>query len=144
METKRVIQYGRFKASMGSPIFHPTVVYEDNDAVILQVKQHKVTPKIKYLDIPIAWLHEQDLMGTYVAIFTPTGRNKSDMNTKPHEGANLHTMSMIIVRYQYYPPEGSEHYRLLQLDQYKIGPRRGSFLLDSKPVTQGRNNIAFI
>ena len=43
MGTKRVIQYRRFNASLGSPIFHPTLVYEDNDAVISQVKQHRDT-----------------------------------------------------------------------------------------------------
>ena len=34
MGIKRVIQYRKFKASLRSPIGHPTPAYEDNDAVI--------------------------------------------------------------------------------------------------------------
>ena len=98
---------------------------EDNDAVISQVKQDKLTPRIKYKGILITQLHEQGLMGTYVTIFTPIGRNKSGMNIKPHGGANLQTMNMAIVGYQCYPLEGSEHYQLLQIDQYNIGLYRG-------------------
>ena len=125
MVIEQVIQYRRFKVSLGSPIDYPTPVYEDNDAVLSQVKHHTVTPRIKHLYIPMAWLHEQGLKWIYVAIFIPTSRNKTDMNTKLHGGANLQTMNMAIVGYQHYPPKGSEHYRLLQLDQYKIGPHRG-------------------
>ena len=49
-------------------------------------------------------------MGTYVTIFTPTDKIKSDMNTKLHGEENLQTMNMEIVGYQYYPPEVLEHY----------------------------------
>ena len=77
-------------------------------------------------------MHKQGIKETYVAIYTPTGRNKVDMNTKPHGGANLQTMNMAIVGYQHYPPEGTEHYKLLQLGQYNIGPQRGSFLKEVK------------
>ena len=52
----------------------------------------------------MTWLHGQGLMGTYVVIFTLTGRNKKDMYT------NLQKMNTAIVGYQYYPPEGSENY----------------------------------
>ena len=79
MGIKRKVQYRRFKASLGSPVSHPTLVYEDNDAVISHVKQDKLTPRIKYLGIPMTWLHGQGLKGTYVAIYAPTGRNKVDM-----------------------------------------------------------------
>ena len=72
----------------------------------------------------MTWLHAQDLKGIYVAIYTPTGRNKVDMNTKPHGGANLQKMNMVIISYQHYPLEGMEDYQLLQLGQYNIGPHR--------------------
>ena len=54
------------------------------------------------------------------------------MNTKRHGGANMQTMNVVIVSYQHYPPEGTEHYTLLQLGQYNIGPHRGSFLKEVK------------
>ena len=86
MEINRVIQYRIFKTSLGSPICQPTPVYEDNDPVISQVKQDKLTPRITHLDVPMTWLHEQGLMRTCVAIFTPIDRNKGDINTKPYGG----------------------------------------------------------
>ena len=77
-------------------------------------------------------LHEQGLKGIYVAIYTPTDRNKANMNTKPRGGVNLQTINMAIVGYQHYPPKGTEHYKLLQLRQYNIGPHRGYFLKEVK------------
>ena len=53
MGIKRVIQFRRFKASLGSPIGQPTPAYEDNDTVIPQVKQDKLKPRIKHFNIPI-------------------------------------------------------------------------------------------
>ena len=38
-------------------------------------------------------------------------------------------MNMAIVRYQYYPPEGSEYC----LDQYNVGTHRVIFMIDVKP-----------
>ena len=84
------------------------------------------------LDIPMIWLHGQCLKCTCIAIFIPTGRNKADMNTNPHEGVKIQIMNMAIVEYEHYPPEESEHYRIIQLDQYNIGPHRGSFLLNAR------------
>ena len=53
MEIKRVIQYRKFKVSLGTPIGHLTPVYEDNDTVLSQVEQDKLTPRIKHLNIPM-------------------------------------------------------------------------------------------
>ena len=104
------------------------------------MKQEKITPRVKNFDVDctnryeiqayfmeikrvMAWLHEQGLMRTYVAIFTLTGNNKHDMNT------NLQKMNMAIVGYQYYQNEGSENY----LDQYNVEIHRGSSMIDVKP-----------
>jgi len=98
-----------------------------------------MTPRIKNFDVGctnryeiqvyfveikrvMAWLHEHALMGAYIAIFTLTGRNKNDINI------NLQIMNMAIVQYQYYPPEGSEHY----LDQYNVRTHRRSFMIEVK------------
>ena len=73
----------------------------------------------------MTWLHEQGFKGIYVVIYTLTGRKKVDMNTKPHGRKDLQTMNMAIVGYQHFSPEGTEHYQLLQLEQYSIDPHRG-------------------
>ena len=53
MEIKRVTQCRKFKVSLGTPIGHLTPVYEDNDTVLSQVEQDKLTPRIKHLNIPM-------------------------------------------------------------------------------------------
>ena len=47
-------------------------------------------------------VHKQGLKETYVAIFTPTGKHKADMNTKSHGGVNLNSMNMTIVGHHHY------------------------------------------
>ena len=39
-----------------------------------------------------------------------------------------------MVGFIFYPLEGSEHYKLLELDKYNIGVHRGSFLLEPGKV----------
>jgi len=61
-----------------------------------------------------------------------TAQNKTNINTKPLEGKTLQTKHLWPVRYKLYPPQGTEHYELLELHQYNIGMHRGSFLLGEK------------
>ena len=89
----------------------------------------KLIPRIKHLDIMMTWLHEQEAYKTYVAIYSRTDLNKSDMNTKAHWGQILQT-KMFNWIYKFYPPKGTKHYDLLDIGKYNIGIHRGSFLLE--------------
>ena len=79
----------------------------------------------------ISWLHEQNLLEVLRAIYCNTTLNKADMNAKAHGGQALQEKHMLLVGYKFYPPKGTKHYRLLELDKYNIGIHCGSFLLQA-------------
>ena len=49
-----------------------------------------------------------------------TSKQPVDLNTKPHGSGSLRTILLSLIGFQHYPPPDSEHYKLIQLDQYKI------------------------
>ena len=118
--TKKTKIFRRFLESVGRPLTHPTPTYEDNDATISQILKERLTPRIKHLGIPMTVLHEDHQRGVYVAAYCPTDLNISDVNTKPHGGVTLQKKIMWTTGFRYYPPTWSEHYKLLELDKYKI------------------------
>ena len=125
--TKKTKIFRRFMESMGRPLTHPSPTYEDNNATISQILKDRLTPRIKHLDIPMTILHEDHQREICVAAYCPTDLNISDVNTKPHGGVTLQKKILWTTGLRYYPPAGSEHYKLLQLGDYKIGCHRGSF-----------------
>ena len=52
------------------------------------------------------------------------------MNTKAHGGQILQDKHLNMIGFKYYPPKGTKHYELLELEKYNIGLHRGSFLLN--------------
>ena len=57
----------------------------------------------------------------------PSDRQQADFNSKPTGGSQLQKSVLHVVGARFYPPCGSEHYKLLELDKYSIGIHRGSF-----------------
>ena len=115
----------RFFESLGMPIKHSTPVYEDNNATIQQIQADKSTPKIKHMDIMMSWLHQEHALETYVAVYCNTHQNKADLNTKSLGGETLQTKNLWSVGFQFYPPNGTEHHKLLELHKYNLGMHRG-------------------
>ena len=79
------------------------------------------------MDIMMAWLHEEDSLETYVAVYFNTYQNKADVNTKSLGGGTLQTKQVWSVGYKFYPPEEIEDHKLLELHKCNIGMHRGSF-----------------
>ena len=69
---KRTKIFRRFLESMGRPIKGPTPAYEDNNADTQQIHADKLTSSVKHTNIMMSWLHEQHVIGTYVAIYCNT------------------------------------------------------------------------
>ena len=44
---------------------------------------------MKHIDITISYGHEQERIGTYIAVYNNAGQNRSDINTKHHGGETL-------------------------------------------------------
>ena len=127
-------------ASAGHPITNPTIAYEDNSATISQVLKDRLTPQVKHLDLKVTWLHQQKLLEVFVPEPCPTDRQLADFNTKPTGGSQLQKNVLYIVGARFYPPEGSEHYKLLELDKYSIGIHRGSFRHHENSLDNDKTN----
>ena len=140
--TKGTIRYRRFFDSIGRPLNHPTPTHEDNEATISQVLKDRLTPEVKHLDVIICWLHQQHLNRTFTPIPTSTKHMKADVHTKAHGGETLQRKVLPLMGFPFYPPPGSEHHQLLQLDQFNIGVHRGSFLLPPPPSKQSESTAS--
>ena len=75
----------------------------------------------------LLWLHQQKLIGIFIHEPCPTDRQVADFNTKPTGGESLQKNVLYIMGARFYPPKGTEHYKLLELHKYNIGIHRGSF-----------------
>ena len=129
---KRTEILRRWMTSMGRPMKEPTPIHEDNKATIAQVMKDRLTPNIKHVDVPICYLHELYLNGIFHAPYVDSAKNCADLNSKPHGGILLLQKVLWMVGARFYPPVGSEHFKLLELQNYKIGAHRGSFLLNNQ------------
>ena len=87
----------------------------------------RLTPQVKHLDLKVTWLHQQKLVQVFLPEPCPTDRQLADFNTKPTGGNQLQKSVLYLVGARFYPPKGSEHFLLLELDKYSIGIHRGSF-----------------
>ena len=130
--TRRTIWYRNILQSLNVPQAHPTPTFEDNQATITQVLNDRLTPRVRHIDVLVAWLNEQFSRERITPVSCDTSDNVADKNSKPHGGRTLQEKHMTNVRFYFYPPPGSEHHRLLQLDLFDIGTHRGSFLKDGK------------
>ena len=126
--TRKTIWYRSILQSLHIPQHHPTPTFEDNQATIAQVLNDRLTPRIRHIDVLVAWLNDQFLRERFTPVRCHTSNNNADKNTKPHGGKTLQTMHLRTNGFQFYPPAGSEHHQLLQLDLFDIGTHRGSFL----------------
>ena len=125
---KRTQIIRRWMTSMGRPLPTPTPIFEDNQATIAQVLKDRLTPNIKHLDIPVTYLHELYIRGVFCCPYTDSSMNWADLNSKPHGGTQLLNKTLWMIGERFYPPPNSEHFKLLQLEEYNIGSHKGSFL----------------
>ena len=128
--TQRTLAYRSILKSLDTPQPHSTPTHEDNVATIAQVLNDRLTPRVKHIDVIIIWINNQFGRDRMVPVPCPSELEKGDMNTKQHGGSTLQQKFLPLVGFQFYPPPNSEHYKLLQLNEFEIGTHRGSFLLD--------------
>ena len=126
---KRTEILRRWMTSMGRPLKDPTPFYEDNKATIAPVMKDRLIPNIKHVDVPICYLHELYFNGISRAPYIEFAKNYADPNSKHHGGFLLIQKLLWMVSARIYHPLDPEHFKLLELHKYKLGPHRGSFLL---------------
>ena len=105
---------------LGYPQIGPTTIHEDNQPLIDEVLNHKITSNVRHLDVPLTFLQEQFRRYIFKPIYTHTTLQEADFNTKPHGGQSLKTAVLKLIGFKYFPPANSEHFKLLQLNVYNI------------------------
>jgi hypothetical protein len=103
---------------MGFPCRLPTPLYTDNAAVSAIIDAKRMTPRCRHLDIPIAYLHEQQGKSFDQQLIS-TIKMLADLGTKPLVLALHRRFKYWACGHYFLPPEGSEHYRYLQLQFYE-------------------------
>ena len=94
---------------------------------ISQVLKDRLTPQVKHLDLKVIFLHQHKLLKTFKPEPYPPDRQLADFLTKPTREGQLQKSVLHLVGAQSYPPTGTEHHKLLELQKYSIGIHRGSF-----------------
>ena len=60
-----------FLTSIGCPSTAPTKAYEDNEAVVSSAGSHCIAPRSRHNDIPLCYLHDEQMKGAFEIIKTP-------------------------------------------------------------------------
>ena len=123
---KRTNTLRRILLQLGSPQLRPTVICEDNQPLIAEVLQNRITTNVRHLDIPLAYLQEQYQRLAFDLKYTHTTLQLADINTKPHGGPSLQKATLSLIGFQHYPPSTSNHYKLLELEKYNISENNTS------------------
>ena len=118
VKTTAVLRRSLFQ--LGFPQIGPTTIHEDNQPLIDEIHNNKITSTARHLDIPLGFLQEQFRRLLFDLQYKHTHLQPADVNTKPHGGPSLKTTILSLIGFKYYPPADTEHYKLLQLDKYII------------------------
>lgn len=101
---------------MGVQMTKPIRGLEDSQPTIDIIKANRVTSRVKHIAVPVAYIHEKYDAKLVTPEHIKTTIQPADMSTKPVSGPVLQRHFKFIRGYRFYPPKGSEHYTLLQLD----------------------------
>ena len=115
---RRLLPLRRILESMGFPCRTPTPLYVDNAAVSAIIDAKRMTPRCRHLDIPIAYLHEQHGKSFDHRLIS-TLKMLADLGTKPLVLALHRRFKYWACGHYFLPPEGSDHYKFLQLQFYE-------------------------
>ena len=113
---------------MNAPQPGPTPIFKDNKATIAQVFNDRLTPRVRHIDVLVAFVNDQFSRERLTPIYCASENNKADKNSKPHGGQTLQAKHLATNGFIFHLPPDSKHYKLLQLDLFEIGIHRGSFL----------------
>ena len=107
---------------MGLDMTEPTVIYKDNQPCIDIIIAGHITKLVKHIAIPVGMIKEEINRGHNIPIKIPGLLNPPDNGTKPNPSSTFHRLVRFCRGQRFYPPPGTEHYKLLQLHllNYKI------------------------
>ena len=68
--------------SLGVSTSKPTKAYEVNESVVHLVQRRRITPRLRYADIPICYLHHEYVNGLFVTKSIPSRIQFVNMGSK--------------------------------------------------------------
>ena len=98
----------------------PTKVYEDNEAVVTSVNSHRITPRLRHIDIPLCCMHNEQAKGVFEVVQIGTRIQMANMGTKLEIGPALLRNSLTCM--------GHVHLQDLPEDQHDA-------LIDPHPIS---------
>ena len=115
---RRLQPIRRLLEFMGYPCSTPTTAHIDNAALDAIISSERITRRSRHLDIPIAYLHEQNTK-TFVPRLIRTYYMLADIGTKPLNVQLHRRFKYWLMGAQFYPVPDTEHYILLEMNMYE-------------------------
>ena len=117
-------------------ILLPSPVYEDSEPCIDILDANEVTSRVKHVAVPIHFIHDQiRTHGRFVVRKISTRLNPADSGTKPNPSPAHFRHYDYSCGVRFYPPQGSDHYKLLQLDLFVTSPYSKHISPSSSPTS---------
>ena len=107
-----------FYLSIGYSIRPPSKLYEENKATIKRFLEDIITHQARPLCVLITALHEIHLLNKFDMAEKRSNMQLVDINYKHHGGKSLRDIIDRSIVFRFYPPPGSDHYKLLPLDRF--------------------------
>ena len=109
----------------------PFSLYEDSQPCIDILVANTVTTRVKHVAVPIHFVHHHTKLGNLTIKKIGTHLNTADSGTKPNSSPVHFRHYDQAIGVCFYPPSGSEHYRLLRLDRFIVSPYASKTSLSS-------------
>ena len=93
----------------------PTVHWEDNTSCISVVEDKRVTPRVKYTDIPVSFLLENFDNGLFLPKYEKSSVVPACMCTKPSSGPIISQSTKWMTGFRFDPTSETEHYQFMRL-----------------------------
>ena len=98
---------------LGFPEQTPTTIFEDNQGTFDIVQAGRLTPRVKHLDIPLKYLHDQHKDGIFEVHKCSTHLMLANFLNKALPGPSIRIFTAINVGRRFYPPLASPHYNAM-------------------------------
>ena len=109
----RLKTFRLFLTSIGFTATSPTKVYEDNEAVESSVTSNRIIPRLRHIDVPLCYLHEEQAKGSFTVVHHLTRIQFANMGTKPESGPALLRNSSLCMGHVHLKDLPLEHYNEL-------------------------------
>ena len=113
VKKKKVIQI--YMEALALHTGAPTVNWEYNTSCISVVKDKRVNPRVKHIDIPVFFLQEQFENGLFIPKYKKSSVMLADMCTKPCSGPIIGRSKKWMTGLRFYPTSDTEHYQFMIL-----------------------------